>query len=117
MADAPRRILLVEDEPLIAFALEDMVIELGYEVIGPAFRLTEGLTLAGGEQFEAAVLDVNLNEERSFPIADLLQERGIPFLFATGYAEGGVGWNGKAMVIAKPYSRDQLSRAISAMLA
>jgi hypothetical protein len=51
-----------------------------------------------------------------FPVADLLRERGIPFLFATGYAEGGVGWNGKAIVIAKPYGRDQLARALEELL-
>ncbi len=102
---------------MIAFALEDMVIELGYEVVGPAFRLAEALELANREQFAAAVLDVNLNEQRSFEVADLLHERGIPFLFATGYAEGGVGWSGEATVIAKPYSRDQLARALARILA
>ena len=116
MAEALRRVLLVEDEPMIAFALEDMVVELGYEVVGPAFRLAEALELAGGAAFDGAVLDVNLNEQRSFAVADLLQARGIPFLFATGYAEGGVGWTGEAAVIAKPYSRDQLARALSSLL-
>jgi CheY-like chemotaxis protein len=117
MADAPRRILLVEDEPMIAFALEDMVLELGYEVVGPAYRLFEALELAAHEHFDGAVLDVNLNEQQSFPVADLLHRRGIPFLFATGYAEGGVGWTGEAPVIAKPYGRDQLGRALAALLA
>lgn len=102
---------------MIAFALEDMVAELGYTVIGPAFRLAEALELAAREEFEGAVLDVNLNEQQSFPIADLLRGRGIPFVFATGYAESGVGWDGEAAVIAKPYSRDQLGRALSALLA
>ena len=102
---------------MIAFALEDMVIELGFEVVGPAFRLTEALDLAESQEFEVAVLDVNLNEQRSFPVADLLHARGIPFLFATGYAEGGVGWTGEAMVIAKPYSREQLARALSSLFA
>jgi CheY-like chemotaxis protein len=112
MAEA-RRILLVEDEPMIAFALEDMVLELGYEVVGPAHRLSEALALVASAKFDAAVLDVNLNEEPSFPVADLLRKRGIPFLFATGYAEGGVGWDGPAVVIAKPYGREQLARALN----
>jgi CheY-like chemotaxis protein len=115
MPDAPR-ILLVEDEPMIAFALEDMVAELGYTVVGPAYRLSEALDLAASEPIEAAVLDVNLNEQQSFPVADLLRDRGIPFLFATGYAEGGVGWTGEAVVIAKPYSRVQLARALASLL-
>lgn len=116
MADAPRRILLVEDEPMIAFALEDMVIDLGFEVVGPAFRLADALDLAGSEQFDVAVLDVNLNEQRSYAVADLLKDRGIPFLFATGYAEGGVGWTEETIVIAKPYNRSQLSRALDQLL-
>lgn len=116
MPDQLRRVLLVEDEPMISFALEDLVTELGYVVVGPAFRLSEALDLAAREQFEVAILDVNLNEQQSFPVADLLQQRGIPFLFATGYAEGGVGWSGEAMVIAKPYGREQLARALHSLL-
>lgn len=112
----PSRILLVEDEPMIAFALEDMVLDLGYEVIGPAYRLSDALRLAGEGAIDGAILDVNLNEESSFPVADLLRDRGVPFLFATGYAEGGVGWSGPAEVIAKPYGREQLSRALSTLL-
>jgi len=101
---------------MIAFALEDMVIELGYDVVGPAFHLGDALELASHEEFAAAVLDVNLNEQRSFAIADLLHERGIPFVFATGYAEGGVGWTRDAMVIAKPYTRAQLAKALGELL-
>jgi DNA-binding response OmpR family regulator len=111
-----KTILLVEDEPMIAFALEDMVIDLGYEVVGPAFRLSEALALAAEARFDAAILDVNLNDEPSYPVADLLVTRGIPFLFATGYAEGGLGWKGSAPIIAKPYSRGQLSRALKSLL-
>lgn len=112
----PRRILLVEDEPVIAFALEDFVIDLGFEAVGPAHRLPDALRLAQEELLDAAILDVNLNEQSSFPVADLLHERGVPFLFATGYAEGGVGWSGEAAVIAKPYTRDQLAKALSQLL-
>ncbi len=101
---------------MIAFALEDMVMELGFEPVGPAHHLTEALALAAEAMVDAAILDVNLNEERSYPVADLLAERGIPFLFATGYAESGVGWSGEAMVIAKPYGREQLGRALAKLL-
>ncbi len=101
---------------MIAFALEDLVDELGFEPVGPAFRLSEALAMAAAGGFDAAILDVNLNEERSFAVADYLAERGIPFLFATGYAEGGVEWSGEAKVIAKPYGRDQLRRALAELL-
>lgn len=110
------RLLLVEDEPVIAFALEDLVEELGYGVVGPAFKLTDAMAIAAEGEFEAAILDVNLNEEPSFPVADILSNRGIPFLFATGYAESGVGWKGQAAVIAKPYGRDQLAKALRDLL-
>lgn len=98
---------------MIAFALEDMVEELGYQVVGPAHRLADALTLAERETIDGAVLDVNLNDEPSFPVADLLLSRGIPFVFATGYAEGGLAWSGDVTIIAKPYGRDQLSRALA----
>lgn len=111
------RILLVEDEPLIAFALEDLVLDLGYRVVGPAYNLTEALDLAETAAFDGAILDVNLNQQQSFPVAGILQGRGIPFLFATGYAEGGLSGLEEAAVIAKPYGREQLSRALAALLA
>jgi len=97
---------------MIAFALEDMVSELGYEVVGPAHRLRDALDLAAAGGMDGAILDVNLNEQTSYPIAEVLQALGIPFLFATGYAEGGLAWSGPVVVIAKPYGRDQLARAL-----
>ena len=88
---------------MIAFALEDLIGDLGFDPVGPAFRLAEALALAALRGFDAAILDVRLNEERSFSEADYLAERGVPLMFATGYAEGRVGWSGEAKVIAKPY--------------
>ena len=88
---------------MIAFALEDLIGDLGFDPVGPAFRLAEALALAALRGFDAAILDVNLNEERSFSVADYLAERGVLFMFATSFAEGGVGWSGEAKVIAKPY--------------
>jgi CheY-like chemotaxis protein len=115
---AGRGILLVEDEAVIAFALEDMLGELGYRVVGPAFRLEEALLMAEGETFDAAILDVNLNDQRSYAVADELNRRGIPFLFATGYAEGGVQWDGREVdVLAKPYRCDQIAAALKRLLA
>jgi CheY-like chemotaxis protein len=111
-----RRLLLVEDEPVIAFALEDLVTDLGYQVAGVAFRLPDALLLATEAELDGAILDVNLNEQTSYPVADKLADRGIPFLFATGYAESGLGWKGQATVIAKPYSREQLGRALAQLI-
>ena len=113
---AGRRILVVEDEALVAMMLEDMLAELGFEVVGPAMRLDEGLELARLNGLDAAVLDINLAGERSYPIADLLEERGVPHAFVTGY--GHSGRPGKQdRVLQKPYREPQLRAMLAEMLA
>ena len=114
---AGRRVLLVEDEAVIAFAVEDMLGELGCAVVGPAFRLDEAIELARDEAIDVAILDVNLNDQRSYAVADELARRGVPFLFATGYAEAGVQWDGKEVpLLAKPYRQDQIAAALGKLL-
>jgi CheY-like chemotaxis protein len=109
-----KRILLVEDEAIIAFAAEDMLMELGCEVVGPALRLEDALSLAAGERIDAAILDVNLNAVRSYPVAEELERRSIPFVFATGYDRHGLDWRGvPAEVVSKPYRRDQVEAALA----
>lgn len=112
---AGRRILVVEDEALVAMLLEDMLADLGCEVVGPAMRLDEGLELAQANGLDAAILDINLGGERSYPIADLLDTRQVPTLFVTGY--GHSGRCGKAdRVLQKPYQAPQLRAALDEML-
>lgn len=113
---AGKRILLVEDEAVIAFAVEDMLAELGCEVVGPAFRLVDAQQLARSEAIDAAILDVNINDQRSYSVAEELQRRRIPFLFATGYAEGGIEWPGEAALLPKPYRREQVQAALERLL-
>ena len=109
--------LVVEDEALVAMLIEDMLIELGYEVLGPAMRLEPALQMARDETFDLAVLDVNLANEQSFPVAQLLQERGIPFFFATGYGLRGLDERFKeVMTLQKPFEPHQLADAISSAL-
>jgi CheY-like chemotaxis protein len=79
------RILVVEDEGLIAMLIEDMVLDLGHEVAAVSSRLEEALHIAQTGSFDLAILDVNLNGKPSYPIADVLVSRNIPFAFATGY--------------------------------
>jgi two-component SAPR family response regulator len=80
------RILIVEDTFLVAEDLAEMVTELGCTVVGPAGTLAEGLRHAVDADLDGALLDVNLsNNETSFPIAELLLERGVPFVFISGY--------------------------------
>ena len=78
------RILLVEDEPLLAWELEAALIEAGATVVGPAKTLAIGCALAQQEDLAAAVLDVQLGREQSGPIAEALYEQGVPFVFHTG---------------------------------
>lgn len=86
---AGKRILIVEDEYFIATDLKRMLSAAGAVVIGPVGKLKAGLALVEGVSIDAAVLDANLEEALSYPIADRLAERGVPYLFLTGYD----GWS------------------------
>jgi len=82
---AGKRVLVVEDELLVALLLEDMLIEAGCVVIGPFARLPAALAAARKEAVDVALLDVNVAGQKIFPVAYVLEERGVPFLFVTGY--------------------------------
>ena len=113
MPERRLRILLVEDEMLVAMNIEDMLLDLGHEVAGIASRLAPALALARETELDAALLDVNLAGEQSFPVADLLEERGIPFVFATGYGiQGIVERHRGRVVIQKPFRLDDLDCAL-----
>lgn len=79
------RILIVEDEAMISMLIEDMVLDFGSEVVGPAARLDHALTLALQAEVDVAILDINVDGTVIYPVADVLRFRGIPFIFATGY--------------------------------
>ncbi|QIL03406.1 response regulator [Sphingomonas sinipercae] len=109
--------MLLEDEAIIAFSVEDMLIELGCSVVGPAMNLDEAMTLATGSEIDAAVLDVNINSARSYTVARELERREVPFVFASGYGEGGVEWDGSPVeILPKPYRKDQLERVLTDLL-
>ncbi|MBW6423122.1 response regulator [Rhizobium sp. XQZ8] len=111
------RILVVEDEMTIALMIEDMLIELGHEVIDLAMRLPQAEDAASKADFDLAVLDVNLDGRKSFPVADILSGRGIPYVFATGY--GGAGLDAaysSRPVLTKPFMIDDLKAAIDALV-
>jgi CheY-like chemotaxis protein len=82
-----KRVLIVEDEALVAFMLEDFLVEFGCIPVGPCNTLAKALEAVGAETFDLAVLDVNLNGEKVYPVAYALAERHIPFLFVSGYGE------------------------------
>ncbi len=113
MADRLLRILIVEDEMLVAMNVEDMLLDLGHEVAGLAGRLEPALALAREAEIDLAMLDVNLAGEQSFPIADALIERGTPFLFATGYGLKGIPEKYRDRpVLQKPFRAQDLAQAL-----
>ena len=110
---ARRRALLVEDESLIAMLLEDMLAELGYEVVGPVARLDKAVELAQREVIDVAILDVNLNGMEVYPVAAALAARGVPFVFSTGYGNSGLhAPYGDRPTLQKPFRRRDLCAAL-----
>ena len=118
MSAKRRRVLVVEDEVLVAMMIEDMLAALGYQVLGPAMHLSAALALAETEQIDVAVLDVNLGRgERSFPLAKLLRERRIPFIFITGYGTAGLLDEFRDVTtLHKPVEPEELEKALDATL-
>lgn len=111
-----RRALIVEDEIMVAMYVEDLLNELGYEVAALATTLDKALELARDGDFDFAVLDINLAGQLSFPIADELRKRGIPFLFASGYDSKVLSDNHQEAVrIQKPFLKPDLAVAIDSM--
>ena len=112
---AGKRVLVVEDEPVVAMCLEDILEGLGCITIGPASRLTEGLKLAQENALDAAILDINLGGEHSTAIADTLTARAIPFAFASGYGAAPEQFEAHPL-IEKPYREADVIAALRTLL-
>ena len=113
----PRRLLVVEDEALIAMLVEALLQEHGHTIVGPAARVAAALKLAESETLDAAVLDVNLAGEPVFPVADVLARRGVPIVFLTGYGRLGLPEPYQAYaVVEKPIDYERLLTAVDAAL-
>jgi len=113
----PRRILVVEDETLIAILIEDVLESLGYEVVGPVSKLEIALKLASEQTFSAAILDVTIRGGEVFPVAEVLRDRGIPFVLASGCGAWALPETFKDQaLLPKPFNGDELEAAVSAML-
>lgn len=103
------RVLILEDEALVAMLIEDLLHELGFESHSCA-TISEAVALANEHDYELAILDVNLGAELTYPAADALMARGIPFAFATGYGESGIRANySNVPVLHKPFDRDRMA--------
>jgi CheY-like chemotaxis protein len=110
---AGKRVLLVEDEPLLLLDLQDMVVRMGCQVVASRGDLSAALNQARDAEVDLAVLDVNLGGERIDPVADVLAERGIPFVFASGYADAGIpGQHAHRPLVQKPYQGEKLHAAL-----
>lgn len=108
-----RRILIAEDEYLIAMDLVEALESLGAEVIGPVGSVLQGSKLVAAESIHAAVLDVNLQGELVFPLADELAGQSIPFVFATGYNDGSIPERFDHIErFGKPCSREEMQRLV-----
>ncbi len=113
-----RRILLVEDEMMVAGMLRRMLTEIGYAVVGTATTVKEAMKMIDGGGIDAAVLDINLDGELSYPVADEFAARGIPFVFSTGYGGRDIpdGYEA-APILKKPFRRSALADAVAGLLA
>jgi DNA-binding response OmpR family regulator len=117
-ADEPltgAKVLVLEDETLVSMMVEDMLLDLGCEVVGPFAKLDQALAYVDGDgaEIDAALLDVNLGGVRSFPMAEALAGKGVPFVFTTGYDESGLPdiWRGRP-TLRKPFMMGEMAEAL-----
>jgi two-component sensor histidine kinase len=109
-----QRIMVVEDEALVAMALRDALDDMGYAVVGPFGKISEALVALKYNDVDAAILDVNLGSELVYPLADVLAAEGVPFVFVTGYGAEAIDRRfSSAPVLQKPIE----SHALSALFA
>lgn len=107
------RVLLIEDEAIVGMLIEDMLQDLGCKVVDMVGRLEPALLAADEGTFDFAMLDVNLAGQATYPVADRLAARGIPFAFVTGYGAAGVDpAYASTPVLAKPFRPDDLARVV-----
>lgn len=120
-ADAGRligpRVLLVEDEPLVALMMKELLTGLGCSVLGPLSATSAALATARHETIEFAILDINLNGELVYPVADVLDWRGVPFIFVTGYDVDSIEERFKQVtVLQKPITKESLQKVFASQM-
>ncbi|CAN5159688.1 response regulator [soil metagenome] len=115
-----RRILIVEDESLVAMLLETILEDMGCTTVGPISNIEDALALLASDEadtLDGALLDVNVAGREVFPVADLLKAKGVPFVFSTGYGQGGLPdqWRTHA-TIQKPFTEAAVQQALMTAL-
>ena len=121
MTDATKaspRVLVVEDDYLIRMLLEDMLADLGYSIAAAVGTIAEASELAATGEFDVAVLDVNLDGQEIYPVAEILVKRGLPFAFVSGYGEDSLSapYRGRP-ALQKPFLAEQLESTLAGLLA
>ena len=112
------RVLLVEDESLVAMLIEDVLADLNCAVVARASTIAEALSKASTVDFDVAILDVNLDGSPVYPVAELLLERRLPFIFSTGYGMAGIPENLRIVpILTKPFIDADVERALKSVLA
>jgi len=111
-----RRILLIEDSPVVGPFTADLLDELGCVVVGPAPNMAAARELVDAGEFDAALIDVHIRGERVFPLCEMLQAKGRPFVLTSGYADWQMPekWQDRPR-LQKPYTLDQVEEALSGL--
>jgi CheY-like chemotaxis protein len=109
-----KNVLVVEDEIMIRLLLEDMLGDLGYTIAAAVGRIDDAVKVAKTGQYDVAILDVNLNGQTVSPVAEIIEARGLPFIFATGYGERGLPERfTNRPTLQKPFQQENLGRMLS----
>ncbi|RCS25336.1 response regulator [Phyllobacterium salinisoli] len=112
------KVLIVEDEGLVALMIEDMLQDLGCQIVASVSQLSDAKAIADTIEVDMAVLDINLAGQPSFPVAEILRERQIPFVFSTGYGASGLPTEFAGnQVLGKPFSAEELEQKVTLTLA
>jgi CheY-like chemotaxis protein len=112
-----RSILVVEDEMLVLLNIEDMLADHGCTSVSAAANANQALSLIDAQDFDAAMVDLNLNGEKSYRVADALAARGVPFVFSTGYSGDSLDERYRDRpVLGKPYRDDELVETLTRLL-
>lgn len=114
---AMARVLVVEDEVLVAMGLEALLLSAGYDVVGPVGQLEKAVLTAEHENIDCALLDINIRGKEVYPVADALRARGVPIIFLSGYGESAVhsAYRENA-ILTKPCPPDMVLRKINRVM-
>jgi DNA-binding NtrC family response regulator len=116
--DGQRRVLIIEDEMMVAMMIEDVLTDNGFVISALATDIDQAMGLIRAGNFDAAVLDLNLGGAQTFPLADELMKRAQPFIFSTGYGAAGVGPAYQSIsVVQKPFEEQDLVTALNEAMA